>query len=109
MNSETSKLSVTDVSQAIAYMTFKVLIRRVAKELQSCNHSSQKDLMQLSSLILCPAKSTLEPCKKVMDQVINLHKSVMASKEIPASLKNLKISFPELLNSGELVDPIYKF
>ncbi len=84
MNPEASKLSVTDVSQAIAYIYFKVLIRRVTKDLQTCWNSSQKDLMQLSSLMLYPSKSTLSPCKKVMDQVINVHKSVMGLKEIPA-------------------------
>jgi hypothetical protein len=98
MNQEASKLSVTDVSQAIAYLAFKVLIHRVTKELQTCKNSSHKDLMQLSSLILYPAKSTLSSSKKVLDQVINVHKSVMALKETPAQLKNLKISFPELLN-----------
>jgi hypothetical protein len=98
MNQEASKLSVTDVSQAIAYLALKVLIRRLTKELQTCKNSIYKDLMQLSSLIFYPSKSTLSPSKKVMDQVINVHKSVMAMKETPPQLKNLKISFPELLN-----------
>lgn len=109
MNQEGSKLSVTDVASSIAYLALKVLGRRVAKELQTCKLSSQKDLIQLSSLILNPAKLTIKPCKITLPQVVNAHMKVIAQREMPGQLKNLKISFPELLNTSELVDPIYKF